>query len=69
MLFRKRIEKNCAYCARGTVLEDGKVLCSKRGLRSAGGGCRKFRYDPCKRVPPRAKPLDFSQYEDRDFSL
>lgn len=69
MLFRKKIEKSCTYCARGTVLESGQILCSKRGLRSQDNGCRKFRYDPCKRIPPRPKPLDFSKYDGQDFSL
>lgn len=69
MLFRKKIEKSCSYCTRGTVLENGQILCSKRGLCSLDDGCRKFRYDPCKRIPPRPKPLDFSKYDDQDFSL
>ncbi len=69
MLFRKRIEKSCTYCSYGTQLEDGVVLCTKRGLISADEACRKFSYDPCKRVPKKAKPLNFSKYDEEDFTL
>ena len=69
MLFRKKIERSCAYCARGTELEDGQVLCCKKGLRTVDGKCGKFKYDPCKRIPAKAKTLDFSKYDGDDFSL
>jgi len=69
MLFRKKIERACTYCARGTVLENGQVLCTKKGLCEAYHKCWRFRYDPCKRIPPRAKALDFSKFAEDDFSL
>lgn len=69
MLFRKKIARSCAYCAHGAALEDGQVLCAKKGLRSVDGKCRKFRYDPCKRIPAKAKAMDFSKYENEDYSL
>lgn len=69
MLFRKKIERSCAYCTYGAKLEDGQILCAKKGLRSIDHSCRKFRYDPCKRIPAKAKALDFSKYEEHDYSL
>lgn len=69
MLFRKKIERSCAYCAWGTRLEDGSILCSKKGLRATEDKCRRFRYDPLKRVPVKPKALDFSRYEEADFTL
>lgn len=69
MLFRKKIERSCAYCLHGTALEDGQILCIKKGLGSIDGKCRRFRYDPLKRQPKKAKALDFSRYEDEDYSL
>lgn len=69
MLFRKKILRACEYCARGTKLDDDSVLCAKKGVVSADGECRKFQYDPCKRVPPKAKALDFVKYDLEDFSL
>lgn len=69
MLFRKKIERACAYCQYGAKLEEDQILCSKKGIKSAEDKCRKFKYDPCKRVPVKAKALDFSKYEEEDYSL
>lgn len=69
MLFRKKIERSCLYCRYGTKLDEDMMLCAKKGIVPACGDCRKFRYDPFKRVPPKAKALDFSKYEEDDFSL
>lgn len=69
MLFRKKIEHSCAYCAHGVKLEDGQILCAKKGLRMSENSCRKFRYDPCKRIPGKMKPADFSKYQAEDYSL
>ena len=69
MLFRKKIERSCTYCVYGTMLEEDQVLCSKKGLRSAEMPCRKFKYDPCKRIPAKAKAMDFEKYDEEDFSL
>lgn len=68
-MFRKNIEKNCAYCRYGTMLNDGSVACQKRGSAPADGKCWSFTYDPLKRVPSKPKALDFSKYNQEDFSL
>lgn len=69
MLFRKQIERSCAYCENGTELEEGQILCSKKGVRLSESKCWRFRYDPCKRIPKKAKALDFSKYDKQDYSL
>ena len=69
MLFRKKMEHLCAYCESGTALEDGLILCARKGLRMSEEKCWRFRYDPCKRIPKRAKALDFSKYDQEDFTL
>lgn len=69
MLFRKKIERSCSYCQFGTKLEKNQILCVKHGVVSAYYACRKFEYDPCKRIPPKAKALDFEKYNDEDFTL
>ena len=61
MLFRKKIERSCSYCLYGAPLEGGVILCSKKGVRTESDKCRKFKYDPCKRIPKKAKALDFSK--------
>ena len=69
MLFRKKMPRSCNYCVHGTKLNEDQVLCMKKGVVSADGKCRKFRYDPCKRIPPRPKMPDFSQYTEENFKL
>ena len=69
MLFRKTIERSCSYCTRSTKLNEEQVLCSKKGIMTCNGQCRWFRYDPCKRIPCKTKALDFSKYDEQDFSL
>lgn len=69
MLFRKKMEKSCTYCRFGTMLEEDTVLCIKRGVVSISRKCRKFEYDPIKRIPSKPKALDFEKYDTEDFSL
>ena len=69
VLFRKKIKKSCSYCIHGTKLDENMVLCAKRGMVSIDGKCRKFRYDPFKRVPLKTKTPDFKKYDDVDYSL
>lgn len=53
MLFRKNIDPRCAYCAKGSRINDEQVVCVKRGVVPASDHCGAFSYDPLKRVPPR----------------
>lgn len=69
MLFRKKIEKSCSYCEHSAQMDSGYIVCSKRGIQSDNASCCLFRYDPCKRIPFKAKAVDFSQFQDSDFSL
>ena len=69
MLFRKKIVRSCNYCEYGTKMDNEHILCIKKGVVAAEGKCRKFSYDPCKRVPVKPKPIDFTKYEDQDYSL
>lgn len=69
MLFQKDIEPRCAYCKKGAQLEEDRVMCLKKGIVSASGSCRSFRYDPLKRVPPKPLHADFSKLKDEDFVL
>ena len=69
MLFRKKIERSCSYCIYGARLEEGVILCTKKGLKTDSDNCFRFRYDPCKRIPAKARAIDFSRYDKDDFSL
>lgn len=69
MLFRKKIARSCSYCLYGACLEEDQILCSRKGMKQAEDKCRRFKYDPCKRIPRKGKALDFSRYDKEDFSL
>lgn len=69
MLFRKKIEKACVYCQYATMLDEGQVLCTKKGVVTADHKCHKFTYDPLKRIPLKAKAPDFSKYDEADYTL
>ena len=69
MLFRKKIERSCSYCAYSTKLDDAQALCVKKGVVDLYGKCRNFCYDPTKRIPPKPKTPDFDQFSKDDFSL
>lgn len=69
MLFRKKIMRLCQYCDHATQLNDKEVLCTKRGVVSVEHKCCRFVYDPCKRIPKKAKASDFAEFNAEDFSL
>ena len=69
MLFRKKMPRSCSYCAHGTKLDEDQILCLKRGVVSIDHSCRKFSYDPCKRVPAKMKAINFKQFDKEDYSL
>ena len=69
MLFRKKMEPRCAYCDKGTRINETEVACVKRGIVSVANSCGSFRYDPLKRVPPRPVTPDFCHLDGKDFTL
>jgi len=66
-LFRANIEPRCAYCRHGVPLFGKDTIgCTRRGVMDAADHCRKFHYDPFKRVPP--KPVRLKDgFSDADF--
>ena len=69
MLFRKKIKRCCAYCAHASKISDDEMVCQKKGIVSSYDQCRRFRYDPLKRIPSRPKPQVFDQFQEQDFVL
>ena len=60
-------EAICAYCEFATPLFDGEsVLCKKAGVVGKSHSCRKFSYDPLKRVPPKKAAAPKLDYIDID---
>ena len=68
-LFRKNMEKRCAYCAHGVRISEHEIACERRGIMDEAAHCRRFSYDPLKRVPPRPATLRKDQYNVEDFTL
>lgn len=66
--FGKHIDPQCAYCAH-SARQDGKeeVRCQLGRSWPAGGRCRRYRYDPLRRVPRPRPPLP--AHEAKEFKL
>ena len=69
MLFRKDMEPRCAYCQRGTLVNEREVACLRRGIVPMESSCRAFRYDPLKRTPPRPVKPSAGALSEEDFKL
>ena len=69
MLFRKDTEKRCALCEHATVIDGNDMLCRKYGVVSCNYACKKYEYDPLKRIPKKTAYPDSDQFDTKDFSL
>lgn len=69
MLFRKNIEPRCAYCAKGSSINEREVICSRKGIVAKEYHCRRFRYDPLRREPPRPVKLETAKLAEEDFAI
>ncbi len=66
--FNKELSHYCEYCAYGKSSEfSNEVLCPKKGITHLKDSCRKYKYDPLKRIPKTVK-LD-KDYTKEDFSI
>ncbi len=55
---KQEMPRVCAFCDKSVLLSDrDTVLCSKFGVVSCDYVCRRFRYDPLKRVPNAPPPI------------
>lgn len=67
-LYGKGIIPACAYCMKGTAASDNKnILCLKKGIVNPDYSCRRFKYDPLKRVPKI--PPEIEKFTAEDFSI
>lgn len=67
-LFSTTIPPACEYCQHGRPATDPKmILCQKKGVVSPYYKCRRFLYDPLKRVP-RPRPR-LPRFTAEDFQL
>lgn len=67
-LFDSHIQPCCSYCAIGHLGNDKKMIyCPKKGVVSPFYHCKKFTYDPIRRIPMRQPKLP--SFSKEDFSL
>ena len=67
-LFGKHIDPACCYCEYSTPTPNPAQLnCRFKGKVEPAESCRRFEYDPLRRVPTRQILLP--SYSDEDFSL
>ncbi len=69
--YEAEMERFCKFCVHGGVLSDpDKMLCKRHGIVDAGGCCRRFVYDPLKRIPtPAIPPLALHDWMEEFPSL
>ncbi len=68
ILDSKKYPKKCETCLYARIPEDKSlILCEKKGIVEPGGKCRKYEYDPIKRVP--LKSVIDSDYTAEDFLI
>lgn len=67
-LLNENITPSCSYCVHGNnFIKQKTILCVKFGVVNSNNSCKKFKYDPLKRIPKaRKKLLEFSK---NDFSI
>ena len=67
-IYGNHIEEICEVCRYGRRAADGEnLLCVHKGVMSRYEHCRKFEYDPLRRIPTRA-PLP-EEHTAEEFSL
>lgn len=70
MLFSEKIRPMCIYCqhAKPSIGDDDHMVCPHKGVVTFDFSCRKYKYDPLKRIP-RRPPLPDFDYDKKDFTF
>lgn len=70
LLNKNAYEAVCRNCKNGRLSPDGEnVLCVKKGIVDPDGKCRRYSYDPLKRVPRRMPAVREVNPEDFDLNI
>lgn len=68
-IYNDKLPPMCLYCARGKEGPMDHILCAIHGPVSYDYHCKKYQYDPRKRIPPKKRrnlPEDFTA---EDFTI
>lgn len=66
-LFGNNIKPSCKYCEMGKAGEGDVIKCEKFGDVKAYDSCKKFVYNPLKRIPKKELQLANSAVNEIDF--
>lgn len=66
-LFGNNIKPSCKYCEFGKAGEGSSISCEKFGEVKSYDACKKFKYNPLKRIPKKELSLANSAVNDIDF--
>lgn len=66
-LFGNNIKPACKYCEFAKARDGENITCEKLGAVKAYDACKKFTYDPLKRIPTKELSLARSAVNDIDF--
>jgi hypothetical protein len=70
MLFSKNMEPRCEYCRHGVTFDGDELIgCKHHGVMRADDKCRRFTYDPLKRVPDPPRVFKAQEFDKEDFEL
>lgn len=70
LLNKDAYEAICRNCKHGRLSPEGDtVLCVKKGIVDPDGSCRRYSYDPLKRVPRKMPAVREANPEDFDLSI
>lgn len=69
MIFSKDIIPMCMYCEHGKkIMTTDDIICEKKGLVKTDYSCRRFKYTPINRIPPK-KAVNAGEYTKEDFEF
>ena len=70
MIYRECENPKCLFCAySAAIATTDDMVCSKYGIVNQDSKCKKFRYDPQKRLTKRKPKLDTKKFKEEDFAL
>lgn len=70
MIYRECENPICFFCAYSTPLAaTDDMVCNKCGIVKQDNTCKKFRYDPQKKIPKRAPKLKSHKFTAENFQL
>lgn len=61
------VTPKCEYCKHGRPSAENTILCNKKGVLEKDFSCKKFSYDPLKRIPEKKAVLP--EFSKEDFEL